>query len=394
MLDKRARLTTEVWEQDRCAGCGLCVAACLKGMLEFTEDSEHPTRRAAKKVVGLSRHEMEPCAWCDVDCAESCPMLKEWQPVQMGATVSVRTTRAAQSGAPNDVVTDILCAALANGFIDGAIVMDVNRWTLQPEARVVTSIEEIVTSSGNQYIWCPTLVALREAVYARRLKRIAVVGMPCAIQGLRALKSSQNESLRRLGQAVKLTVGMFCSGIYLYDLISEAIVEGMGVAPYEILTVRASQKGSELVVALRNGTERRMPLEEAARYTRKACARCDDFLAQSADLSVGTVGAMPGHSVIVTWTPEGKGIVDNAISWGHLVVEEDVDSRALLRAKEDKERRRRVQMFDSMSILMLDALGDPKRIEEARKRFGSFYNLRQARPVEEEKGGCEACHMC
>jgi len=75
-------------------------------------------------------------------------------------------------------------------------------------------------------------------------------------------------------------------------------------------------------------------------------------------------------------------------------VEEAVDSRALLRAKEDKERRRRVQMFDSMSILMLDALGDPKRIEEARKRFGSFYNLRQARPVEEEKGGCEACHMC
>jgi len=394
MLDKRARLTTEVWEQDRCAGCGLCTAACLKGMLEFTGDGEHPTRRVAKKVVGLSRNDMEPCSWCDVDCAESCPRLREWQPVPLGTTVSVRTTRSDSSGAPNDVVTDILCAALANGFIDGAIVTDVNRWTLQPEARVATSIEDLVTASGNQYVWSPTLGALREAVHVRRLKRIAVVGMPCAVQGLRALKSSPNETLRRLGAAVKLSVGMFCAGIYRQEIISEAIVEGLGVAPYEISSVRASQADGELVVSLRDGTERRMPLEEAAKYTRKACARCEDFLAQSADLSVGAVGAGEGYSAVVSWTPEGKGIVDNAIAWGFLAAESDIDSRALLRAKEDKERRRRVQMFDGLTVLMLEALGDPKRVEEARKRFGSLYNLRLAPVVEAEKGGCEACRLC
>ena len=36
------QLERYVWELEKCAGCGACVACCSKGVLQFSEAHEHP----------------------------------------------------------------------------------------------------------------------------------------------------------------------------------------------------------------------------------------------------------------------------------------------------------------------------------------------------------------
>jgi coenzyme F420 hydrogenase subunit beta len=87
------------------------------------------------------------------------------------------------------VIRSILTAGLTTGMLDGVVMLDLDPWTLEPKARVVTTVEEIVSSVGPQYLWAPIFDTLNEAIFDRGLENIAVVGTPCAAQAIRKIKS-------------------------------------------------------------------------------------------------------------------------------------------------------------------------------------------------------------
>jgi coenzyme F420 hydrogenase subunit beta len=279
-------------------------------------------------------------------------------------------------------------------MIDGAVLMDVDRWTLKPLSRVATTIEEIMECVGTQYIWSPPLAALNDAVYKHQLKKIAVVGSPCAIQGINRMMSSTAKEMEIYKRSIALTIGIFCSGMYSYDFITEEIVKGSSIPLNKIKRIYQSIKDDAICILLKDGSTKEIALSDAQKYMRKGCSRCTDFLAEMADISIGSVGAKEGYSTVIARNPKGEGCILTAVDWGLLEIDEKVNEKALKAAREEKERRKRAQQFDSLTLLMLDALNDPERIKDAREKFGALYGLKVKELVSKEVSGCGTCKEC
>ena len=199
------RLQQEVWALERCSGCGVCVAACSKGVL-YWNDEQHPLLEQRKKTLGLTRIRLRTCEVCEKFCELSCPRLVEGIPMQARAQVSARSSGVIHSGAPNDVIQALLVAARSADLIDGVVMLDMDKYTLEPVARVATTVHEIVSSVGMQYLWAPVLSALNEAIFERELTRLAVVGPPCVAEGARRMMTSDHALLWPYRDAIRLTI--------------------------------------------------------------------------------------------------------------------------------------------------------------------------------------------
>jgi coenzyme F420 hydrogenase subunit beta len=266
-------------------------------------------------------------------------------------------------------------------------------WTLEPVARVVTTVDEIVSSVGMQYLWAPVLSALNEAIFDLGLTRLAVVGSPCVAEGARRLMNAEHGRLWPYQKAIRLTIASFCTGVYRPNMVTELLERGMGIARQQIRGLTTSATNGTLAVALWDGTERSIPLTDVEPFTRHGCASCDDYLGESADIAVGTIGAQPGYATLITRTPAGEVFVQNARGFALLETIDQVDEAALSAAKEDKDRRARAQAFDGFRILMLDALSDPGKRAQVREQFVSLYGAPQpgALKREERNVSCSGC---
>jgi len=386
------RLQQEVWALDRCSGCGGCVAACSKGVL-YWGGHEHPDLEERQKSLGLSRLKLRTCEVCDKFCELSCPRLVEWTPPETLHAVSARSAGVDPRGTPNDLIQALLVAAHSAELIDGALVLDMDPWTLQPVARVVTTVQEITGTVGMQYLWAPVLSQLNEAVFDRGLKRIAVVGAPCVAEGVRRLMAAENSRLQPYQKAIRVSIASFCTGMYRPDMVSQLLGRNLGIAPHQIRSLSISAADETMRVTLWDGAETSVPLTEVQPFTRHGCGSCRDYLGELADIAVGSVGALPGHATLIAWTPAGDTLVRNAQALGLLETIAQVDEAKLNEARTAKDRRARAQAFDRFRILMLDALGDPKKRIQVRKQFVNLYGAPQAGVSKKEgnSGGCYGC---
>jgi coenzyme F420 hydrogenase subunit beta len=386
------RLQQEVWALDRCSGCGVCVAACSKGVL-YWDGEQHPLLEEREKALGLSHLKLRTCEVCEKFCELSCPRLVDWTPMEPHTMVSARSAGVVHSSAPNDVIQALLVAARSADLIDGVVMLDMDPWTLEPVARVATTVDEIVSSVGMQYLWAPVLSALNEAIFDLSLTRLAVVGSPCVAEGASRLMNAEHERLWPYQKAIRLTIASFCTGIYMPDMVTELLERGMGIARQQLRGLTTSATNGTLAVALWDGTERSIPLTDVEPFTRRGCGSCDDYLGESADIAVGAIGAQPGYATLIARTPAGEVFVQNARGFGLLETIGQVDEAALSAAKEEKDRRARAQAFDEFRILMLDALSDPGKRARVRKQFVSLYGAPQPGALKREE--CDvSCSGC
>jgi coenzyme F420 hydrogenase subunit beta len=386
------RLQREVWALDRCSGCGACVAACSKGVLYWDGD-QHPLLEERVKALGLSHLKLKTCEICERFCELICPRLLDWAPMASRTMVSARSTGVIQSGAPNDVIQALLVAARSADLIDGVVMPNMEPRTLKPTPHIAATVDEIVSGVGMQYLWTPVLGALNEAVFDLGLTKLAVVGSPCVVKGARRLMNAENNRLWPYQRAIRLSIGLFCTGVYMPDMVTELLERGRGISPHQIRGLTTSIADDALTVSLWNGTELAIPLTEVEPFTRYGCGSCDDYLGESADIAIGTVGALPGYATLIIRTPIGEMFVQNARSFGLLKTVAQVDEAVLNAAKEEKDRRRRAQAFDEFRILMIDALSDPGKRAQVKKQFVSLYGApeRGASKREERYVTCSGC---
>jgi len=387
------RLNEEVWALDRCSGCGMCVATCAKGML-FWDEEEHPSLEVREKALGLSRIKLDSCSFCPKTCEEGCPQLDEWSPLEPKEMVSVRARGVIVSPQPNEVIKSLLVASKAAGLIDGALLLDLNPWTLQPIVRIARTVEEMTSGLGMQYLWTPLFHRLNEAIYEDGLRNLAIVGTPCASQAVRSLRSSQSPRLTLYREAIRLSIATFCTGLYRRELVSQLLSQEKGIAPHQIQRLSISPRDGYLMTLLWDGSERTVPLNEVEPYTRRGCATCNDLLGESADLAVGALGAREGYCTLITRSEAGTICLRNAVSFGLLESVEEIDEAALSRAAEEKDRRKRAQAFDQLKLLMLDALRDPQKWVEAQREFSRLYGIKEAPQARKGRACHDSCAQC
>ena len=385
------RLRTEIWALHKCAGCGLCVAACSKQVLEW-QVASHPALQKRNKAVGLTRLELDSCSFCQKFCEDVCPRLEEWTEMPSLVTLAARARGPIQAGSPNDVIRSILVAGRSSGLLDGVVMLDLDPWNLTPVARVITTVEEIVDAVGPQYLWAPLLDALNEAVFTRGMKNLAVVGTPCTAQAVRRLRESGISRLKYYEEAIRLNISIFCTSVYHPELIDEVVLKELDLTRDKIKRLEVSADRDYLHVVLWDGSVHSISRQKAEMYSRRGCGVCEDFLGESADLAVGTVGAPEGKSTLVIRSQVGEMFVRNAIQLNLLEITQNVDEEALTAAATKKHTRERGLAFKDLKILMLDALSDPLQHSEAVKQFVRLYRTPTPSAKQEKtRDGCSGC---
>ncbi|MGZ4905894.1 MAG: Coenzyme F420 hydrogenase/dehydrogenase, beta subunit C-terminal domain [Halobacteriota archaeon] len=309
-----------MWDTERCCGCGACVGVCPMEALYFDEGADHPTSNDYCKVT----RDAVPCA----ACYSACPRVEETSSDGFGNIISIFESKSkvrapeAQSGG---VVSSVLAAAFDSNMIDGAIVMDVDKWSLISRPSFVRSSDAALRTAGSKYVWAPVLKALRDAIEDRKLHKIAVVGTPCVATAVKRIRESDVDVLSIYKNAIRLSIGLFCTEVFTSELLND-LQATHGIKPWEI---RGLDVKGRLIIKLRNQAAVELPLKDASVSRRGGCAHCLDFTSEDADLSFGSVGASAGHTTIIVRTDVGEGFLKLAQSAGYIELKPGVDITAI-----------------------------------------------------------------
>jgi coenzyme F420 hydrogenase subunit beta len=337
-------LQAGVIDAGRCIQCGTCVAACPSNSIGIDEDTDLP--ELVKMCTGCSlcwdycprgglRYEaLWPPSTVDADADPNHPeeavvradSSDNYWKITGGppgdGLGAVMDSFAVRAGArPDDaqdggVVSALLIAALAGGEIDGALVTRPSDDPDEPWKGVphlATTAKEITDAAGSYYNQTMALAELDLSKYNLPAKpRIAVVGTPCEIQGIRAMQSRRWPTGAHRIDAVVLTIALLCTKSFDYQgLMLQLLQQDRGIDLERVSKVDVIR--GRMIVEYRDGELAvDEPIKNFHGAALKGCDECADFLGRSADLSVGSVGSMDGWSSVLVRTERGRRALDNA----------------------------------------------------------------------------------
>ncbi len=223
------------------------------------------------------------------------------------------------------VVTAILVASLAPGVIDGAVVAREDPdhpWKGVPH--LATTADEIRAGAGSFYNQTMALSRLDLAsVGLEPDARVALVGTPCEIQGLKAMQARQWRRGASRVDAVSLTIALLCTKSFDYrKLMLEELATKRRLDLAEVGKVDVNH-GRMIVEDHSGGVLVDEPVKAFHGAALKGCDECSDFLGRAADISVGSVGSGAGYSSVLVRTPAGLKAFDAVASELEVVDLED-----------------------------------------------------------------------
>ena len=328
-------LKREIIDPGLCTHCGLCIEACPVDVI----GTSAPDKGSLPELVG-------ECPTCDI-CVEICPgktvdftalreahaedecdfseYLGTYRRIYLG---HARDSDVRASGSSGGVITALLLHAKATDKVDGALVLtEVEDRPYQFRSRIVESEEEIRKAAQSKYV-IPGQMGAADITNYR--KRLAYVGLPCQIHGMKKLDGIRPAWTRQ----IEYTIGLYC-GDTLYFSATAALFKRFGIKDHsqiESLRYREGKWPGNFQVNLKDG--RNFSISKytlnylSFLYDVDRCHVCTDITAEFADVSVGDgwkyEGKAPdgGWSVIVTRNRKGDELVQEAVQNGDLHVEE------------------------------------------------------------------------
>ncbi|MFB0562610.1 MAG: Coenzyme F420 hydrogenase/dehydrogenase, beta subunit C-terminal domain [Candidatus Lokiarchaeia archaeon] len=327
-LENFGRLNQEVVRSGVCTACGTCVSICPEKALEM--DDETP------KLIGK-------CTACGI-CYRACPRTITSIRSLVGDYVSSFIGKSALDsvkGQDGGVVTSLLMYAMDNGLIDAAIVTQKSEeapW--KPVAKIVTSSDELLKSSGSVYSHSQTVEALVKAI-DKGYRSIAFVGTPCNIDAVAKMQTQPFRLLHLFMKAKILKVGLFCMDSFSYEGLKEFFEEEQGI-PLSSITKMGIAAGKFNIIHDGDNTDA-WPVKNLDKHRSTSCHYCRDLTSEKADISVGSVGSPEGYSTILVRTGVANELLEDAMENGYLILE-PLDKKGLQRVL-NLARLKKVQMY-------------------------------------------------
>jgi len=291
------KTASAVIDADRCVGCGACIAAC-------------PSRSIGVGTDGLPTL-VRMCTGCSA-CWDYCPMagfrpekLNRQDPDhpvgEVQQAVSARAFARPDGAQDGGAVTALLATLMERGVIDAVIqTQKLDAFIGTPV--LATTVEQVLTGAGSVYHQSETLSVLNERC-PEGVERIALVGTPCQISGLRALQKFPWQNRDTLAGKVTLAIGLFCTRSFdPKKLLPMVAAEGVPLGEVAKIDIREGK----LIAADRRGDAlMQKPVKDFHAASLKGCDECADFAALGADMVIGNIGSEPGTSTVLIRTDAG-----------------------------------------------------------------------------------------
>lgn len=302
-----------------CSNCGACKSVCPKEAIDFMWSS----------MGRMYAHVNDKCIHCGI-CTKVCPsinnaasVLKDPYVGNIEALYTGRATddvifRNAQSGG---AVTAVLTYLFESHKIDCAVVCRMKAGdTPVVESALITDASELAQSQKSCYTPVDMLSILKQA---RDYKSVAVVGLPCHIEGLSLLQTKAKRF-----QNVKYKLGLICDRTLcasILDLLVGKYAEAFNEKNVKIdwrrkyLKTNKFQYKSAPIVIHSEKEEHTVPnhvrffLKEP--FTPPRCRVCTDKINVMADLVFGdpwrmeNIDWVKGESVIIARTILGNDLI-------------------------------------------------------------------------------------
>ena len=355
-------LEAEVIYNGLCCYCGSCGAFCKE---YITYENELPkTKKKCYEICGacydfcprtfFAPFEVDRAVFGDVRTDN---LLGYYQGEILTARATDETVRdKAQDGG---VVSALLAFLLEHGEIDAAVVSKTSEnW--EPEPFVATKREDILAAAGSKYTQCPSVLGVGDAFEAG-YKNIALVGLPCHIQGMRKVQLSKGFDVG--AYRVKLLIGLLCTETFDMAMLTKKLEElGTSIEEVEKFNIK---KGS-FIVQTKAGKEIKTSIRKMRECVREACDYCYDFAAEFADISVGSIGSEDGWSTVILRSEAGKDLVKRAEAAGiieakKLTEEQIAEVRNLASFKKRENLKHIYEKTEPISILNM--LVEPEMLE-------------------------------
>ncbi len=297
------KTASAVIDADRCVQCGACIAACPSNSIGVAEDMR-PTL-------------IRMCTGCSF-CWDACPMAglrseRLWTIAGNGAVendlgdvilaCSASAKRKAPRAQDGGVATALLARLLEDGVIDG-VILGRKGPAAGGSAFVARTPEDVIAGAGSVYnsiMALATLSDLRDQIDSS--ERLALVGTPCQVNGLRALQRYPWPYRSTPAGQVVLTIGLFCTRSFDLPRLQVQMARH-GVDPSTVDRVQVSE-GELTAHDADGGLLVREPVRAFDEAAFAGCAECADSTGRLADISLGSVGSADGKTTAVMRTPAG-----------------------------------------------------------------------------------------
>lgn len=311
-----------------CLECGKCTARCPISRVDSTFS---PVLNVARALRGFDWEIKRDggiwaCMVCEI-CSSACPSnvdyprfilglraqglksgiekrhLSELEQLflegvtdkEYGIYRDVKAVKTAIKGQDGGVVTSLLVEGMKKGFFDSAIVV-YRQNGFQAEAVIAENVSDIRMAKGSKYQLVSVAGKLVESVKEKGKKKIAVVGLPCQVLGIREIQKAMPE-------VEIFVIGLFCMENFVYRLLRQRVGELLKV-DLDLAEKANITKGNFIVT--NEGKQVSCKVSELQEAVRTGCSFCTDFTSRLADISVGSVGSPDGYSTVITRSRKGE----------------------------------------------------------------------------------------
>lgn len=322
------RLLAEVINPGLCVACGACLGLCPH--LIFLDGQV-----AAPDACGLTSgrcYGFCPVAQRDVSRESQGPIgpvLGAWQ----GRATSKDLQGRVQYGG---VVSELLALALDQSKVREAVVTAAGLRGA-PQGIRVTERTGVLGAAGSVYAGGGALSSLNQALAEDSNHPLAVVGLPCQVQAVQAMKAHPQQP--QAAQRIHLVIGLFCTMNLPWRGLRKLLARHGVQAPLSRADFPPPPAG--IFQAWSNGAYHEMPLDQVRALSYPGCAGCPDLTSDGADLSVGACEGKPGWNTILARTHAGAGLLELAAGKGLLELEpaQPASMEHLTQAALDKRKR-------------------------------------------------------
>ncbi len=314
-------------DPNKCTGCGTCAGICPFKVVEMFQSkagSYRPRITSGKE-----------CTRCNM-CIGTCPPLSlnlgdfaeklfgnPPKDSEIGHYIDLfqgfsSDVKARHEGSSGGVGTTLISYLLQSGAIDAALLVKGNpNNPIRPVPFLAYSSSDAFEAKGSRYYPVPLNIKIRE-ILEKKIK-VAVVGLPCHLHGLRLASAANSE----LNELIVAYIGLFCGKTPSANA-TNCLCRALGHNPAHVLSIAYRGQGWPGFVRIASDSgASKIEYKNCWKYflgsnyfALKHCLMCEDFFAELSDISLGDAwldsieNDTVGRSLIITRTSKAQAIID------------------------------------------------------------------------------------